>query len=392
MQKTARRNVRIEALRLAAIVAIAIFHTFQPYFSSTCALMMQPEASATADAASAAFAQTAAAGILGAVNLLGAYGNCVFFAISGFFLIPSAARSSREDDYLRAQAGRTARRTATILASVALYALIALAVSTWLTPLPGISLSETGWLVGGLEFIWVYLAVMVITPLIGWLWERCRVRGGIVVAAIVIVYAVNAYIAFVSPGDEVRGLLEWRKLMSAASYLVAYLAGGALADLFARRAGARRAWCAALALTALAAVLCEIALAAAGRADLMQATSFKSTSALSFALALLSLAACAHPDAPRIDPMSRSSRFIVRAASCILGFYIAQSMFHACWRSAVDAALLAVGASAGSAGASAVAVCCMATGAIASLAVVGIFLALDMAIRRPLLRALHLTA
>ena len=73
------------------------------------------------------------------------------------------------------------------------------------------------------------------TPLMGWVWRRVRRPVPVVWALVACVFAVNAYIAFVSPGDEVRGLLEWRKLMSAVSYLVSFLAGGALGEL--RRSG-----------------------------------------------------------------------------------------------------------------------------------------------------------
>lgn len=389
MNHSAPRNVRIEALRLVAICAIAIFHSFQPAFASVTAHMTDP--ALAVDGVGAALAQTpVAAGLLGAINLLGAYGNCVFFAISGFFLIPSAARASATGGYVRAQARRTARRVATIGVSVALYAVFALAVSMWVAPLPGIALGEYGWLVGGLEFIWVYLAIMLITPLIGWIWERCRARLGVVAAIVVVIYAINAYIAFISPGDEVRGLLEWRKLMSAASYLTAYLAGGALSDLLARRPGRLRTWRRCLLGAVAVALVAEIALACIGRADLMVATSFKSTSVISFVLAWLSLAVCAHPDTPHIDPAKASSRFIARAASCILGFYIAQSMFQALWRSPVDAAMMAAAAAASSAPLASALI--LGAGIFASLVVVGVFLAIDMVLRRPLLRALRLAA
>lgn len=390
MQPAARpRNIRIEALRLVAICAIAIFHSFQPVFASVTAHMTDP--ALAVDGVGAALVQVpVAAGLLGAINLLGAYGNCVFFAISGFFLIPSAARASRADGHVRSQARRTARRAATIGVSVGLYAIIALIVSRWIVSLPGIAPGEFGWLVGGLEFIWVYLATMLVTPLIGWIWERCRARLGAVAAIVVIVYAVNAYIAFISPGDEVRGLLEWRKLMSAVSYLVAYLAGGALADLFGKRPGHLGTWRRGLLGVCAVSLVGEVALACAGRADLMVATSFKSTSVVSFALAWLSLAVCAHPDALRIDPDRASARLVARAASCILGFYIAQSMFQTLWRGPVDAAMMVAAAVSSSAPLASALI--LIAGILASLAVVAVFLLIDSTLRRPLLRALHLTA
>ena len=47
------RDPRIEALRLAAILAIAVFHTFQPLFARTAAWVQLGDA-ATAQAAAAA--------------------------------------------------------------------------------------------------------------------------------------------------------------------------------------------------------------------------------------------------------------------------------------------------------------------------------------------------
>ena len=111
-----QRNPRVEALRLVAIVGIAMFHTFQPWFE------------AATDGSWAASPLTLVA--VGLISLLGAYGNHVFFLISGYYLLPRAASAAGGDRYWTDQARRTVRRALPILATVVVYALIALAVST----------------------------------------------------------------------------------------------------------------------------------------------------------------------------------------------------------------------------------------------------------------------
>lgn len=364
---TRPRDARVEALRLVAIAGIAVFHTFQPWFS------------AATDGTWAAGAGTLCA--LGCVNLLGAFGNNVFFLISGLFLVPTAARASSRKDFWRDQARRTLRRAAVIGATVALYGVCALAVSAWALPLPGVSLHETGWLLGGLEFIWVYLVVVALSPVIGWVWARLRHPRAVVWALVAATFAVNAYIAFFSPGDEVRGLLEWRKLMSALTYLVAFLAGGALAD--ARPAHPGRA----LAAVALAGVALEGGAALAGDLRLIEALSFKSTSLLSFALAALCVlvargGAGGGAAAGGTHAEGRAAGLVRALTPSILGFYVMQSLFHGVWRPVADAACSA-GAALGDAG-------LLLLGAAVSLAILAVALLLDRLVRIPLLRALHL--
>lgn len=83
MQPKAARNIAIEALRLIAVAGIAVFHTFQWTFQATRAGL--PEYVPLA-----AFPHS---GVLGFINLLGCWANEVFFMISGYFLIASAARA-----------------------------------------------------------------------------------------------------------------------------------------------------------------------------------------------------------------------------------------------------------------------------------------------------------
>ena len=291
---SSRRNLNVEALRLAAIAAIALFHSFQTLFAQAASAAQAGAVAGdfalggmVADPAQLVASTPWALGLLGFINLMGAFGNNVFYAISGCFLIPSAARRSRESGYASDQLRRTARRALVLLATVVFYACAALAVNAWVVPVAGVGLDDFGWLVGGLEFIWVYLVLVIATPMMGWVWERCPHRTALVVALGAVVMGVNAYIAFVSPGGEVRSLLEWRKLMSAVTYVVAYLAGAVVAQTCeaanaVERDGARRvrrAFALAFAASLGASLVIEGGLAVLGAGDFMVATSFKSTSA-----------------------------------------------------------------------------------------------------------------
>ena len=272
----ARRNPRIEVLRLVAVVAVTVFHVFQTWFSA-----------ATAGTWSCG---TLTLALLGVTSLLGTFGNHVFYMVSGMFLVPGAAARSHDVGFWPGEGRRLVRRALPIVATVALYAPVALAVSTWVVPIEGVAVGEVEWLVGGLEFIWVYLVLVALSPLVGWAWARWRHHGALVGALVVVVWAVNAYIAFVSPGEELRSLLEWRKLMSAVSYLVAFLVGG---ELGARRPARRSRARAALVGVAAVCVAAETTAACAGDLSLMAALSYKSTSLLSFALAVAAVALAA---------------------------------------------------------------------------------------------------
>lgn len=360
------RNPRIEALRLVAIAGIALFHTFQPWFS------------AATDGSWAAGPLITWA--LGCVSLLGAYGNHVFFLISGLFLVPRAAQASTTAGYWPDQVRKTGRRALTILASVALYALVALAVSTGVVPVEGVSLHEAGWLVGGLEFVWLYLVFVALVPLVGWTWRRMRRPHAAVFVLVSMAFALNAYIAFLSPGEVDRGLLEWRKLMSAASYLVAFLVGGVLGETQSRRPARALAACAAVA------VVVEGAAAFMGSSDVLVALSFKSTSALSFALAVLSVAYAARSadaaTAPASTPTNHAAALTCRAAPCVLGFYLAQSVFSPLWRPLADALTQAAAAGGD--------VALLVAGTAFSLALLAVMLLTDALVRLPLLRWLGL--
>lgn len=226
IEKTAKkpRNPRIEALRLVAIVAIAVFHTFQPWFAAAA------DASSELALSFPWLGNTGCLAVLGWLNLLGAYGNHVFYLISGYFLLPSA---------ISGRPLRTGRKVMVILVSVLFYATLSLLLGRIVT-MESVSLHQTGWLLGGLEFIWVYLALVLLTPLMAQVARKLPQWRRAVLVLAGVVFGLNAYIAFVSPGEVDRGLLEWRKLMSAASYLVAYLTGAALSYEQARPTKAKR--------------------------------------------------------------------------------------------------------------------------------------------------------
>lgn len=362
--RRARRNPRLEALRLAAIAGIAVFHTFQDTFAAATGgtLALSP----------------AALSALGCVDLLGTFGNHVFFVVSGLFLVPRAARAARDADYWGSQLRGTARRALPVLATVAFYALVALAADAWAGPLGDAPLVTPSGLVAGLQFIWVYLAVVCLTPLIGWVWARLRRPRALVCALTALVVMVNLYIAFVSPGSDERGLLEWRKLMSAASYLDAFLVGGALAG------GTSLVWPRrALVASVLLAVASETGAALAGDLRLLGALSFKSTSPVSLALAasLVALVARAPWDPTRAE--GRVGRACCALARSILGFYVAQSILWPLWHPAADAALASALALGGEGA-------LLAAGVLVGLALLAVLLAADQLVRVNLMRLLRL--
>ncbi len=399
---SSRRNLNVEALRLAAIAAIALFHSFQTLFAQAASAAQAGAVAGdfalggmVADPAQLVASTPWALGLLGFINLMGAFGNNVFYAISGCFLIPSAARRSRESGYASDQLRRTARRALVLLATVVFYACAALAVNAWVVPVAGVGLDDFGWLVGGLEFIWVYLVLVIATPMMGWVWERCPHRTALVVALGAVVMGVNAYIAFVSPGGEVRSLLEWRKLMSAVTYVVAYLAGAVVAQTCeaanaVERDGARRvrrAFALAFAASLGASLVIEGGLAVLGAGDFMVATSFKSTSLLSFALAVSALG-CALSAPPR-TACGPVGALVAQAAQGIVAFYIIQSMFGGLWHPLAEQVTSSVMVLCG-----AVPVCACAALIIAHLIIDLVFIALalllDAFVRRPLFRLLRL--
>lgn len=315
--KKAAREPRVEALRLVAAASIAVFHTFMPWFY---------ELTHCYGLGAYIVDNPVATPLLGFFNLLGAFGNNVFFFISGLFLVPAAARASLQDGYWAAQRAKSAARVKQMLATVVLYLALVLAVSTFIVPIEGVSLGKLPSLLVWLEFIWVYLALTALAPVIGWVWARLRHPKAVAAATIAAVFAVNAYIAFFDMGDLDRGLLDWRKLMSAATYFAAFIGGAALADVRLRPGAAATLLAAAVGVS----LGVECKLAWSRELLLMYATSFKSTSALSFAMAAAAVLFARRNDGKKGAGLGLATRY----SPSILGFYILQSLTSPLWQPA----------------------------------------------------------
>ena len=205
MGSKASRNTSIEALRLVAVVGIAIFHTFQWTFQAVCTGV--PEYVPLA-----AFPYS---GALGFINLLGCWANEVFFMISGYFLIPSAVRALQNGSSVHDLTCKSLARLKKIVFPTLFYCAACLLVSMFIYPLPEISLHEIGWLTLGIEFIWVYAASVLLVPVI--VLARRQIgskRAPFVVALLVLAtFGINCYIA--ATANEAAGIVLWRKLMSA---------------------------------------------------------------------------------------------------------------------------------------------------------------------------------
>lgn len=315
--KKAAREPRVEALRLVAAASIAVFHTFMPWFY---------ELTHCYGLGAYIVDNPIATPPLGFFNLLGAFGNNVFFFISGLFLVPAAARASFQDGYWAAQRAKSAARVKQMLATVVLYLALVLAVSTFIVPIEGVSLAKLPSLLVWLEFIWVYLALTALAPVIGWAWARLRHPKAVAAAIIAAVFAVNAYIAFFDMGDLDRELLDWRKLMSAVTYFAAFVGGAALAEVRLRPGAAAALLAAAVGIS----IGVECKLAWSRELLLMYATSFKSTSALSFAMAAAAVLFARRNDGKKGTGLGLATRF----SPSILGFYILQSLTSPLWQPA----------------------------------------------------------
>lgn len=323
MQPKAARNIAIEALRLIAVAGIAVFHTFQWTFQATCAGL--PEYVPLA-----AFPHS---GVLGFINLLGCWANEVFFMISGYFLIASAARAWDGGATWKSQMQRTAQRLGKVVMPAAFYCVVALSWSTVVSPIPDVTLSTHYWYTLGLEFIWVYAATVFMAPWFGLAKSRLSQKSytTTVIAVGILAFVVNGYIAAMSTTSA--GEFSWlQKLMSAATYVIAFLIGGLLRDVTdvmdSDRAGTlgMRSLAAILAL----ATILEGALSFTGNITSMAVLSYKSTSLISFALAAASLLFAATRRRALGNP--RNAGVIVTLSTATLGFYVMQSLTSSLWR------------------------------------------------------------
>ena len=353
MQPKAARNISIEALRLVAVAGIAIFHTFQWAFQAACAGM--PEY-----APLAAFPYS---GVLGFINLLGCWANEVFFMISGYFLIASAARAWNDGTTWASQIQRTVQRLGKVVFPTAFYCLVALAWSTVISPIPDVTLSTHYWHTLGLEFIWVYAATVFMAPWFGLAKSRLSQKSytATVIAVGILAFAVNGYLAAMSATSA--GEFSWlQKLMSAVTYVIAFLIGGLLRDVTdvmdSDRAGALGMR--SLETVLVLATILEGALSFTGNLTAMAVLTYKSTSLISFALAAASLLFAATRRSVSGNP--RTAGVIVTLSTATLGFYVMQSLTSSLWRPVFNTLLANILVSQNSP-----AVICIVTGVVISI-------------------------
>ena len=365
MQPKAARNIPIEALRLVAVAGIAVFHTFQWTFQAVCVGAVEY----------APLAMSPYSGVLGFINLLGCWANEVFFMISGYFLIASAASAWDGGATWKSQMQRTAQHLGKVIMPTAFYCLAALAWSTVVSPIPDVTLNTHYWYTLGLEFIWVYAATVFMAPWFGLAKSRLsqKTYTTTVIAVGILVFVVNGYLAAMSATSA--GEFSWlQKLMSATTYVVAFLIGGLLRDVTntmnSDRAGAlgMRSLAAVLVLTAIL----EGELSFTGKLAAMATLSYKSTSLISFALAAASLLFAATRRSASGN--SRTAGAIVTLSTATLGFYVMQSLTSSLWRPVFNTLLANILVSQNSP-----AVMCIVTGTVISIVFALALLTIDAA-------------
>ncbi len=339
MQPKAARNISIEALRLVAVAGIAVFHTFQWTFQAVCTGL--PEY-----APLAAFPYS---GALGFINLLGCWANEVFFMISGYFLIPSAIRAIKNGSSAQSLTLKSLERLKKIVLPTLFYCSACLLVSMYVYPLPEISLHEIGWLTLGIEFIWVYAASVLLVPVIALIRQQIgSKRAPFVVALLTFTtFGINCYIA--ATANEAAGIVLWRKLMSAVTYLVAFIAAGEMRFVLECHGNASCAQKSKIVLIGLVAatIALELLLSANSQYDALWKLSYKSASVISFILATASVAAAALHQPRHEVPVA--DKTIISLAAGTLAFYAVQSFTCNVWRPIFDNAIysMATGIQAG---------------------------------------------
>lgn len=320
------RLLSVELLRVLALLGIATFHTFQPWFE-----MLVDGSLPEVYPALGGMWPPALLATMGFIDQLGAWGNHVFIMISGCFLLPRAQETLLEDGGSSRLWRQTWRRAAGVAFTVVFYSAITLVVERRFPDVTWVGIQNLDWFAQGLQFVWVYLLLVLACPVIASVLSRCRHQEVLLAALVLVVFGINAYIAFVSPGGQVRGLLEWRKLMSGVTYALSFVVGGWLGQ----RAGeARRQRGRAVCLLAAAILATIVAEAyAAARSDfaLLDALSFKSTSVFAFLMAAASLdLVLAMPQGPA-GGRPRLRGVVAFLTSGMLGFYVMQALFSRGW-------------------------------------------------------------
>lgn len=259
--------------------------------------------------------------------------------ISGYFLIPSAVRALQNGSSAQGLTRKSFARLKKIVLPTLFYCAVCLLVSMYVYPLPEISLHEIGWLTLGIEFIWVYAASVLLVPVIATIRQRIgSIRAPFVVALLVLAtFGINCYIA--ATANEAAGIILWRKLMSAVTYLVAFIAAGEMRfvlECHSNASGAQKSKIVLIGLIA-ATVALELLLSANCQYDALWKLSYKSTSVISFILAAASVAAAALHQ-PRHE-VSAADKTIMSLAAGTLAFYAVQSFTCNVWRPIFDNAI-----------------------------------------------------
>lgn len=321
------RILSVELLRIVSMLSIAVFHTFQPFFEAIVSGAFSYSTSLTS---------TACLTTLAFIDQLGAFGNHVFIMISGYFLLAQSLDESSEE-----QRQKTLRRVRHILLTVGLYGTMAVLIGSFFPKATSASLSSVAWLTQGLQFIWVYLLLVALCPLIARTWKLCPNQTMALAIASIVIYGINVYIAYMSPGESKRALFEWRKLMSAVTYGLSFVIGGWIAQL--RKEGRRvSSPHAGISLLLSVSVTFIIGLLAARRGDLslLNALSYKSTSPLACLMATSSfLYALSVPQPPDERAGEGVTRVVAFLTSGMLGFYVMQSLLSRGWHKVSNALL-----------------------------------------------------
>ena len=318
--KPKARNLNIELLRCVAILSIALFHTFVPYFNALAYGALSPGINTAMKGSFIALF------CMGLINFLGSTGNFIFYMISGFFLIPHAIKDVGRGFWPK-QIRSVARRCIVIVGSVIVFAILTV-ILHFVCRMPSAKLDGIGWLGGDLEFIWLYLLFCVLAPLAALIQSKWP-KGWLFLLTVLLVltFACNAFIAFFSQGGVNHALDGWRKIMSAATYFW----GFCLAGLAGERGWSKNRKRAKeiLLICIISALVSTFVCAAAQSWKMAGELSFKSTSLISFGIAfsLLMLSASSR----RKNEEFKAGKAITFFANGILGFYIFQSMLTSFW-------------------------------------------------------------
>ena len=259
--------------------------------------------------------------------------------ISGYFLIPSAVRAFQNGSSARGLASKSFTRLKKIVLPTLFYCVACLLVSMYVYPLPEISLHEIGWLTLGIEFIWVYAVSVLLVPVIAQIRQQIgSKRAPFVVALLVLTtFGINCYIA--ATANEAAGIVLWRKLMSAVTYLVAFIAAGEMRFVLECHGNASCAQKSKIVLIGLVAatIALELLLSANSQYDALWKLSYKSTSVISFILATASVTTAAlHQPRHKIPAADKT---IMSLAAGTLAFYAVQSFTCNVWRPIFDKAI-----------------------------------------------------